>query len=125
MRRNLERVWISGVLIRICIGPFQICIQKILDLGQEVLIISGTFINRKKGLVPDAEKVKQDRPPSPQDKESRNTSIGHPTSMFQLLGVLCNLWFEASLNSSLVAVAFSLNYKDPKHPNIVQLGCLY
>ena len=29
---------------------FLICIQKILDLGQEVFFIRGTFINRKKGL---------------------------------------------------------------------------
>ena len=46
MGRNLGRVGISGVLNTICIGPF----QKILDLGQEVFIIRGTFINRKKGL---------------------------------------------------------------------------
>ena len=26
------------------------CIQKILDLGQDVFIIRGTFINRRKGL---------------------------------------------------------------------------
>ena len=26
------------------------CIQKILDLGQQVFIIRGTFINRKKGI---------------------------------------------------------------------------
>ena len=30
--------------------PFLICIQKILDLGQQVFIVRGTFINRKKGL---------------------------------------------------------------------------
>ena len=47
MRRNLGRVGISGVLITICIGPFKICIQKILDLGQEVFAIRGTLIRRR------------------------------------------------------------------------------
>ena len=51
MRRNLGRVGIWGVLITICIGPFEICIQKNLDLGQEVFITRGTFINRGKGLI--------------------------------------------------------------------------
>ena len=50
MRRNLGRVGISGVLITKMYWPFFICIQKILDLGQEVFVIRGTFINRKKGL---------------------------------------------------------------------------
>ena len=48
MWRSLGRFKISGVLITICIGPFEICIQKIADLGQEVLVIGGTFVNRKK-----------------------------------------------------------------------------
>ena len=47
MGRSLGRFKISGVLTTICIDPFEICIQKILDLGQEVFI-TGTFINRKK-----------------------------------------------------------------------------
>ena len=51
MGRSLGRFKISGVLTTTCIGPFQICIQKILDLGQQVFVISGTFINRKKGLL--------------------------------------------------------------------------
>ena len=50
MRRNLGRAGISGVLITTCMWPFGICIQKILDLGQEVFIIRVTCINRKKGL---------------------------------------------------------------------------
>ena len=50
MGRSLGRFKISGVLITICTGPFKICIHKILDLGQEVFIFRGTFINRKKGL---------------------------------------------------------------------------
>ena len=50
MGRSLGRFKVSGVLITICVGLFQICIQKILDLGQEAFIIRGTFINRKKGL---------------------------------------------------------------------------
>ena len=47
MGRSLARFKISGVLITTCIGPFEICIQKILDLGQ-VVIVRGTFISRKK-----------------------------------------------------------------------------
>ena len=39
-----------GVLIPICIGSFKICIQKVLDLGQEVLILRVTFTTRMKGL---------------------------------------------------------------------------
>ena len=34
----------------VCIGPFYVCIQKILDLGWEVFTIGGTFLNRGKGL---------------------------------------------------------------------------
>ena len=40
MERFLRRFKISGVLIT----------QKILNLGQEVFVIRGTFVNRKKGL---------------------------------------------------------------------------
>ena len=51
MRRSLGRFKISGVLITIGIGPFKnICIQKVLDLGQGVLIIRGTLNKRMKGL---------------------------------------------------------------------------
>ena len=50
MRRSLGRFKSSGVLITICIGSFSICIQKILDLGQEVFVIRGTFIDRMRGL---------------------------------------------------------------------------
>ena len=44
------KIWDFGVSITLRIGPFQICIEKILDLGQKVLIISVTFINRMKRL---------------------------------------------------------------------------
>ena len=50
MRRSLARFKISGGLITICIGPFQICIHKILDLGQGFCTIRGTFNKRMKGL---------------------------------------------------------------------------
>ena len=43
MGRSLGRFKISGVLITICMGPFQKCIQKIVDLGQEVFVSRGTF----------------------------------------------------------------------------------
>ena len=45
MRTNLGRVWISGVLITICIGLFSICIQRSLDFGSSFLLLGG-----KKGL---------------------------------------------------------------------------
>ena len=48
MGRSLGRFKISVVLITICISPLKIsCVQKVLDLGQEVVII---IINRKSGL---------------------------------------------------------------------------
>ena len=50
MRRSLGRFKISGILITICIGFISICIQKILEVCQEVFIIGRTFINRMKGL---------------------------------------------------------------------------
>ena len=50
MRMSLGRFGIFGVRITICIGPFEICIEKSLDLWQEVFIARVSFINRMKGL---------------------------------------------------------------------------
>ena len=50
MDLSLGRFKISAALITICIGPFSIGIQKMLDLGQEVFVIRGTFLTRKKRL---------------------------------------------------------------------------
>ena len=38
MGMSLGRFGTFGVSIAMCIGSFQICIDKILDLGQEVLL---------------------------------------------------------------------------------------
>ena len=48
MGRSLGRFKISGVLIAICIGSFEVCIQNILDLGQEVFLLERdlSFIGR-------------------------------------------------------------------------------
>ena len=50
MGRSLGRFNISGVLITIFFGSFEICIQTIVDLGQEASIVRGTFTNSKNGL---------------------------------------------------------------------------